>query len=569
MIEPSAFQPVRALRLGELDTGAVAIGGRGGVVQPVDHRGTMVSWWVGAEDRWHIPAAEPSSTDRVSGVGPILETVVRIPSGVLTGAATVARIDGEPGPSMVFDLENSSPIPVAICYLVESEHPLAVGSNGITVSGVGRLRLTRPAMGYVVADSLAEARRAVESGDIEVEPPAWDRPGVGVVFVPLPHTAHSVAAFTQDDHVETPANPAVLDRECVPPPTRIAAGWSAHLERAPRVVTSDQRYGEMVSRSIGDVLLGGDPATSPSANARVIEALGRLGQVGDLGPLWEQLDSQHRTGRVVADDPVGATCDLLRTMAAWWSGGLDLERAEPLVGPSAQAGHWLGRSSSNRRTRSSVAGREAEVAGALRSVIPMLADLGQPEVAEDLARFAEELEQSVPPRPELAADTASLVAQFAGFGEGLAWGVDGAPDVGGSAAFVVESLDAMVRESVAGLDLIPAWTSAQAGEPIELHNCPTRWGRLSFAVRWHGRRPALLWELTVWPDRSVADPVRLTASAIDPTWSTDQLVGETLLAEPVGLGPTIDEIAIIEARDDAPTRARRPEPPISEGQSFS
>ena len=53
---------------------------------------------------------------------------------------------------------------------------------------------------------------------------------------------------------------------------------------------------------------------------------------------------------------------------------------------------------------------------------------------------------------------------------------------------------------------------------------PLRCGTLSFAVRWHGARPALLWD--------APKGVELRASALDPAWSSNEPVGETLLAEP-------------------------------------
>ncbi len=49
---------------------------------------------------------------------------------------------------------------------------------------------------------------------------------------------------------------------------------------------------------------------------------------------------------------------------------------------------------------------------------------------------------------------------------------------------------------------------------------------LSFAVRWHGERPALLWELHGAPS------VRLTGGGADATWSTTDGHGEALLAAP-------------------------------------
>jgi hypothetical protein len=50
---------------------------------------------------------------------------------------------------------------------------------------------------------------------------------------------------------------------------------------------------------------------------------------------------------------------------------------------------------------------------------------------------------------------------------------------------------------------------------------------LSFAVRWHGERPAVLWE--------VAGPAGLvlTGGAADPAWHTADPSGEALLAAPV------------------------------------
>jgi hypothetical protein len=67
------------------------------------------------------------------------------------------------------------------------------------------------------------------------------------------------------------------------------------------------------------------------------------------------------------------------------------------------------------------------------------------------------------------------------------------------------------------------------GQGFEVHDAPTHFGTMSYAVRWHGARPALLWELAPHAD---VDAVRLTAPGLDPAWSTTELTGETLLAAP-------------------------------------
>jgi hypothetical protein len=50
---------------------------------------------------------------------------------------------------------------------------------------------------------------------------------------------------------------------------------------------------------------------------------------------------------------------------------------------------------------------------------------------------------------------------------------------------------------------------------------------VSYAVRWHGDRVALLWEVA--PHDDVTDPLRLTAPGLDPGWSTTDLRGEALI----------------------------------------
>jgi hypothetical protein len=86
----------------------------------------------------------------------------------------------------------------------------------------------------------------------------------------------------------------------------------------------------------------------------------------------------------------------------------------------------------------------------------------------------------------------------------------------------------LVREVDGGLSLCSFVPPAWLGQSIELHGAPTHFGPLSFAVRWHGDRPALLWELEPHPD--VVDPIRITAPGLDPSFSSSERRGEALLA---------------------------------------
>ena len=64
------------------------------------------------------------------------------------------------------------------------------------------------------------------------------------------------------------------------------------------------------------------------------------------------------------------------------------------------------------------------------------------------------------------------------------------------------------------------------GQSLAVRDAPTHFGLLSYAVRWHAERPALLWELQ--PHAGV-EGVRLTAPGLDQSWSSNELRGEALL----------------------------------------
>ena len=80
----------------------------------------------------------------------------------------------------------------------------------------------------------------------------------------------------------------------------------------------------------------------------------------------------------------------------------------------------------------------------------------------------------------------------------------------------------LVRETDDAVELLGDWPSDWIGSSIDVRDAPTRRGPVSYSVRWHGDRPALLWE--------VPDGVRITTPGLDPNWSTSDSRGEALLA---------------------------------------
>ena len=76
--------------------------------------------------------------------------------------------------------------------------------------------------------------------------------------------------------------------------------------------------------------------------------------------------------------------------------------------------------------------------------------------------------------------------------------------------------------------LLPAGLPADwLGQSVDVYGVPTEPGSsVSFAIRWHGERPAVLWEQT-------GDGVDLVAPVAAPDWSSSQMKGEALWPPPM------------------------------------
>jgi hypothetical protein len=81
-----------------------------------------------------------------------------------------------------------------------------------------------------------------------------------------------------------------------------------------------------------------------------------------------------------------------------------------------------------------------------------------------------------------------------------------------------------------GVHLLPGGMPAGwEGNNFEVYGVPTgALSSVSFAVRWHGERPAVLWEQS-------GEPVALTAPALAPQWRDAGVKGEALWPPPEGL----------------------------------
>jgi hypothetical protein len=177
--------------------------------------------------------------------------------------------------------------------------------------------------------------------------------------------------------------------------------------------------------------------------------------------------------------------------------------------------------------------RDGDPVGYVLSVAELvrLGELDQPAaaaLADDVALAAERIARQDAWDAEAALAGAALV--FAAAGERRALrdlariiaqrqpaGLPATPADGIRAVAAVERR--LARGPVLFPEGIPA---AWRGADVEAHGLAVGpAARLSFAVRWHGERPAVLWELD-------GESVELSAPAVDPSWRTSERSGEAL-----------------------------------------
>jgi hypothetical protein len=96
----------------------------------------------------------------------------------------------------------------------------------------------------------------------------------------------------------------------------------------------------------------------------------------------------------------------------------------------------------------------------------------------------------------------------------------------GGTGLLGETRRALVLERGSEIDLLPGFQAGWLGQHLAVHDAPVKAGPVSFALRWHGPRPALLWD--------VPRGVTIRVPVLDPAFSADAPEGETLLAEPAG-----------------------------------
>ncbi|MEJ7585334.1 MAG: hypothetical protein WKF43_14915 [Acidimicrobiales bacterium] len=276
----------------------------------VDDRGLVslgrwsLDWWIGADDRWHLPAREAAVRQRLVGAAPVVETAVRIPSG-----DALHRVFGVRGPPfaataggsdqyLVVEVENASPVPFALALVVRpftSDHVTAIdeitvaptrGGQGRDQAHVVSLDAT-PALLLPRAPSRA-ATGSARSGDLaEVVTTGGatgtfaetrDAEGVATAafLFPVPHTAVLRVVLPLGARRRSPTDPMMAYPQALPDAGQVAHGWALQTRGCPEIEGPDSRLAEGVAACQRRLLLGPDPE-GLAASAGRVRALDREG----------------------------------------------------------------------------------------------------------------------------------------------------------------------------------------------------------------------------------------------------------------------------------------------------
>ena len=458
--------------------GPLAAVGADGTVEPLESPWRM-SWAVGAEDRWHIASEEAAVRTRLVDDMPVVATAMKVPGGdVVQQTAAVA---GGAGRAVVVEFVNETPAPVSLALAVGgSVKRVGVRGSQLAVGDQIAVELGR-VPGGAAAVSDGQVWNEVRSGPPPGDCQASSRAGLAAAVTVLPLARHVPL------QVCLPADGEV---SALGSPREVAAGWQALVAQA---ASADLPGGLAVRawrRGIAaSILAAGD--TEPEAAARAAIVLDRVGLS----------DEADRARAVVA-------------------AAVERSRLQPAVAVVAL------RAMASRRLRTGRDSGLAELAGPLAAAAgdrldrltleqaATVLEAEAPAVARDARRLLVETPMHSAPRPAAGDGLAAAVR------EGVTFGGDGL-------AGIEAALDCLVAEAPDCLFVLPELPNDWKGAPLDVRNLATRHGRLSFSVRWHGARPALLWEL-VPPTQRPSSPVALRCG-LDESWTTSEPSGEALL----------------------------------------
>jgi hypothetical protein len=417
--------------------------------------GWTLDWWIGADDRWHLPSREVAVRQHAVDGAPVIETAMRVPGGDAVHRTYAATAGGQAW--LVVEVENRTAIPFAVAFAVRPANPrgdapigeVSVDESAIWIDGAPAVHLAKPPSRVAVGSAATgDALHLVTAGLAMAGLPAGtscpDGRAHAVVIHPLPHTAVARVAVP----LRPPARPGRKVRavpagagsypEGLASAEQVGKGWALQTGRGARFDLPDPALTEALAAARHQVLLAhaGDDLTSWSEGslpwtgaAAVLGALDRLGFSDEAGQVLATLGERQRLdGSFGGADAGHGRDDQSADGAALHALGEhlrltgDVALAEQLVGPVAKAGHRLAKRAAGRRRDRPGDRPEGPAWWAVRGLLDgaeALTLAGQPEAADELVARARavraEAEARLPrPTPATPVDVGALLAGVLG-----------------------------------------------------------------------------------------------------------------------------------------------------------
>ncbi len=549
---------------------------------PLD-RGWRIEWAVGVQDRWHIAGREAAVRARLVDDMPVTETAMRVPGGDIVQRVWAVR-DGS-GRSVMLEFENQSPDPVTLALAViendawrddtsvrtsiarrvrgprshqrDGSAVVEVRGSKLMVDGQVALELGRAPGGAVaVVDGRVWAAVAAGPDSADCRSQSQSGRAAAAAVIPLVPGAPLRATVPLPDAPDhSPVGQRVLQRGAAC--SEAVSGWRAVVARATSVSLPDETAtrawrrgiaGSILTAGSGRVLNGSGclspPAARPGSQDETIVPAGRLARTAvllDRVGLPDEADRAREPLLVAAEASLLCGEEANSALLALSSRRLRSGRASglaDLAGPLVfKAGDMLER----HTLEQAAAALDVEAPAASGDARRMLRDFDAAPSGMSHGRAdaphaglaTKPLKQKPRGEPRrLAGDRAAgpspQEAGGASTPRNLAEIVRRSIAFGGDGLRGVEALvDCLVTEAQDHLVIAPSMPDEWIGAPVDAHGLRTRHGVLSFSVRWHGTRPALLWDL----HPAHADSPKQTSlrCGLDESWSSASPTGEALL----------------------------------------
>lgn len=525
-----------------------------------------LDWWLRVDEAWIFPAQHGSVRQRVVGGAPVVETVIRVAGGDVIHRVYGARLKAD---YIVVEVENQALRPVALGLAVRPYDLLGGGRveqielNDQVLSVDGRVAFVcgrTPGRLIVGAGGIDPAGLVddVIAGDLSVK--CEMGMASAAIIVPLVHETTFRGAIPLEDA----SNHEVISR--LPSGQQVAAGWGNHAVNACRFVLPPGRINDLFDASRQSILLAstgedvdpapGGPPHRGGDEAAVLMALAESGyRVTVREILISRAKRQDRLGAVTHGN-LDVTAATITAADRALEIAPDPALAQALSEFVADGARWMLANPAEGVAEALVAAHKLLVrvgaekaAHELSELLPWNVESDTSAIAYDenidavkLARSAFELSATDPSR---AFATLEELVSFAS--PTLNWpsrispstrrGTGGAGhDLCVTAWFVRSVLRLLVDDRDDYLRVAAVWPNEWHAQGVEVHRVPSRYGSVSWAVRWHGDRPALLWEVEEGPSDLV-----VKAPGLDPNFQGEGPVGEQLLSSVTGRNPDAPE----------------------------